>query len=139
VLHAAACRSLVKVVSAIRSRHGRIWGDAALLARIATGLACNDCTADIIRRRLDPIIRGAARQEGYRLIPDQERTVVMSTKGASASGVLDVRCMLALDRYRKINVNRLEVIDSIQHCAPCARATHCGLVSLIPSSSDLSR
>jgi hypothetical protein len=27
---------------------------------------------------------------------------------------------------------RLEVIDSIQYCAPCARATHRVLVSLVP-------
>ena len=54
-------------------------------------MACNDFGTEWVRARLDPVIRDAVAKEGYRLLPDQERTVVMSTKGASASGKSTMR------------------------------------------------
>jgi hypothetical protein len=68
-----------------------MWGDASLLAPIAVGLACNDHGAKAIGVLIEPPIRAAAQAEGYRLLPAQERPVVMNTKGASASGKSTMR------------------------------------------------
>jgi hypothetical protein len=85
-LRAAACRSLATVVSAMRSKHGRLWGDYKLLGTLATDLACNDYGATTIGRLIEPYIQEAAEGEGYRRLPTQQRPIVMSTKGASAPG-----------------------------------------------------
>ena len=90
-MHAAACRSLATVCSAMRSKHGRLWGDKALLGALATDLACNDYGAATIGRLVEPYIRHAAEREGYRRLPSQERPVIMSTKGASAAGKSTMR------------------------------------------------
>lgn len=89
--HRAAYRALVRVMSAIQTRHGRLWGDPALLAPIATDLACNDYGPEVIGRLVEPVLLEAARVEGYRLLPAQARPVVMNTKGASASGKSTLR------------------------------------------------
>ena len=90
-LRRAACRALVRVASAVSARHGRLWGDQRLLAPIAVGIACNDYGAEAVGRLVDPCIRAAAMQEGYRLLPAQAEPVVMNTKGASASGKSTMR------------------------------------------------
>jgi hypothetical protein len=87
----AAYRSLARVASAVRARHGRIWGDRALLAPVATGLACNDHGPGLIGTLLEPLVRTAAECEGFRPLPAQEAPVVMNTKGASASGKSSMR------------------------------------------------
>jgi hypothetical protein len=90
-LRRAAYRALARVASAVRARHGRMWGDKSLLAPIAVGLACNDHGAEALEGLIEPIIRAAAQAEGYRLLPAQARPVVMNTKGASASGKSTMR------------------------------------------------
>jgi len=90
-LRRAACRALARVASAVRARHGRMWGDKSLLAPIAVGLACNDHGAEVVGALIEPHIRAAAQAEGYRPLPAQARPVVMNTKGASASGKSTMR------------------------------------------------
>ena len=90
-LRRAACRALARVASAVRARHGRLWGDHALLAPVALGIACNDHGAEVAGAFIDPHVRRAAQAEGYRVLPAQERPVVMNTKGASASGKSTMR------------------------------------------------
>ena len=90
-LRRAAYRSLARVASAVRARHGRLWGDKSLLVPIATGMACNDHGTEVIGGLIEPHIRRAAAAEGYRVLPAQERPVVMNTKGASASGKSTMR------------------------------------------------
>ena len=87
----AACRSLIRVVSAVRAKHGRVWGDAPLLARLAVGIACNQHGSEVIGSLIEPHIRQAVVKEGYCLLPAQTRPVVMNTKGASASGKSTLR------------------------------------------------
>lgn len=87
----AAYDALVKVVSAVRTKYGRLWGDAKLLAPIATGIACNQHGAEVIGQLVEPWFRQAAEVEGYRLLPVQERPVVLNTKGSSASGKSTMR------------------------------------------------
>lgn len=87
----AACEALVRVVSSVRATHGRTWGDAALLSRLAVGLACNHHGSERVGALIEPHIRRAAENEGYALLPMQPRPVVMNTKGASASGKSTLR------------------------------------------------
>ena len=86
-----AYQALTRVASAVRAKHGRIWGDASLLASIATGIACNRHMPEVISQLVDSWFREAAQAEGYQLLPFQERPFAMNTKGASASGKSTMR------------------------------------------------
>ena len=90
-LRNAAYRSLARVVSAVRAKHGRVWGDKSLLASLATDLACNEYGSTAIGRLIEPYMHEACERENYRLLPAQKRPVVMNTKGASASGKSTMR------------------------------------------------
>jgi hypothetical protein len=87
----AALLSLTRVVASMRAKHGRPWGDTSLLASLAVGMACNEHGSDAIGELIDPHIRKGAMAEGYRLLPPQQKPVVMNTKGASASGKSTMR------------------------------------------------
>ena len=58
---------------------------------LATDMACNTHGSDLIGQCIDPILRQAAREEGYKLLPRQERPIVINTKGPSASGKSTLR------------------------------------------------
>jgi hypothetical protein len=90
-LRAAACRALARTVGAVAGRHGGTEGARELVANIATDLACNDYGSEAIGELIDPWLAEAARAEGYRLLPAQERPVIMNTKGASAAGKSTMR------------------------------------------------
>ena len=90
-LHKAAYRSLAKVLSALLSRHGRVWGTPELIALVTTDLACNDYGSEEIGRLIAPYFLEAARSEGFSLLPAQARPVIMNTKGASAAGKSTMR------------------------------------------------
>jgi hypothetical protein len=87
----AVYTALTRVVSALRAKYGRVWGDAALLSRLASGIACNDYGSERIGALIEPIVTAAAAKEGYALLPVQHEPVVMNTKGASASGKSTLR------------------------------------------------
>ena len=87
----AAERAVTRVVSALSVRHGRVWGDRAMIASVALNLACNDAGSDAIGELIEPWLTAAATHEGYRLLPRQAAPVVMNTKGASASGKSTLR------------------------------------------------
>jgi hypothetical protein len=87
----AACAALRRVVGSIVARHGTMWGDRPLLASVATDVATNALGAERIGAWLDPVLRRAAAETPYVLLPRQERPVVMNTKGASASGKSTLR------------------------------------------------
>jgi hypothetical protein len=100
----AGLRAVARVVAALLTRHGELWGTPELFAEIATDLACNDVGGDEIGRAIDPLVRTAAQAEGYALLPLQQQPVIMNTKGASAAGKSTMRPeqkMLA----RRIGVN----------------------------------
>ena len=90
-MRAAAYGALTRVVNAIESKHGQLWLDRALLASLSAVLACNEHAADSIGQLIEPIIADAAAAEGYRPLPAQSQSIVMSTKGASASGKSTMR------------------------------------------------
>jgi hypothetical protein len=90
-LERAACRALARIVTALQNRHGEPWGTREMIARLATGLACNEAAGDAIGKALAPLLDEAARAEGFRRLPRQAHPVVMNTKGASASGKSTLR------------------------------------------------
>ncbi len=90
-LQSAVCGALGRVVSALLIRHGRIWGSRELMTSLALDIACNDFASREIGRAMDPWLRAAAPELGYRLLPCQDEPVVMNTKGPSASGKSTLR------------------------------------------------
>ncbi len=90
-LQRAAAQALIRVVSAMHARHGRLWGDNALIAAVATDLACNEYGSEDIGRLIEPYVLRAAQAEGLHLLPVQAQPVVMNTKGASAAGKSTLR------------------------------------------------
>jgi hypothetical protein len=90
-LHRAACSALARVVNALVARHGQIWGSHEMIVSIATDIAWNNFGGEEIGRLIEPYLATAVAAEGYRLLPPQERPVVMNTKGASASGKSTLR------------------------------------------------
>ena len=87
----AALRALARVVGALLVRHERLWGDRDLVARIAADLAANDWGSTVVGEMIEPLVVQAAAREGWRLLPRQERPVVMNTKGPSAAGKSTMR------------------------------------------------
>jgi len=63
-LATTAYQTLIRVVSAVRGKHGRIWGDANVLASIATGIACNRHVTEIISQLLDSWFRAGPFSSG---------------------------------------------------------------------------
>lgn len=90
-LHRAAYGALTKVIGALYMRHGHIIGGHDVVASLASDIACNDFASDAIGHTIGPWITATAAAEGYRLLPRQDRPVVMNTKGASASGKSTIR------------------------------------------------
>jgi hypothetical protein len=84
-------RALARVMSAFFTTHGYAWGTPELICRVATDLACNSYGSELIGRLIEPILQQAAPVEGYRLLPKQERPVIINTKGPSASGKSTLR------------------------------------------------
>src|SRR5216684_5050114 len=92
-LQEVACRALSRVMSALFSTHGEAWGGRELILSIANGIAGNAYCSDCIGAALEPLLRQAAIQEGYSLLPRQELPVVINTKGPSASGKSTLRLL----------------------------------------------
>jgi len=86
-----AYRALARVMSALFATHGHAWGTRELIASAATDMACNEYGSDSIGLAIEPVLLQAARNEGYRLLPRQERPIVINTKGPSASGKSTLR------------------------------------------------
>ena len=87
----AAYRALARVGAASIVRHGRIWGDRDVLARLCTTLATNVAASDAIGRLIGPWLIEAARTDGHRLLEAQPRPLIMNTKGPSAAGKSTLR------------------------------------------------
>ncbi len=84
-------RSLGRVMSALFTTQGHAWGTRDLIVSIAADMACNDFGSDAVGLAIEPLLLRAARSEGYRFLPRQERPIVINTKGPSASGKSTLR------------------------------------------------
>jgi hypothetical protein len=88
---ATAMRALARVVSALVIKHGALWVGPPMIASIATDIAVNELAGDAIGRLMDGWLAAAADMEAYRLLPQQQRPVVMNLKGPSAAGKSTIR------------------------------------------------
>ena len=88
---ATAMRALARVVSALVIKHGSLWVGPPMIASIATDIAVNELAGDAIGRLMDGWLAAAPDMEGYRLLPQQQRPVVMNLKGPSAAGKSTIR------------------------------------------------
>jgi hypothetical protein len=88
---ATGYRVLARVLSALFATQGIAWGTKELISSMATDMACNDYGSDCIGRAIAPLLRRAAGEQGYQLLPRQEHPVVINTKGPSASGKSTLR------------------------------------------------
>jgi hypothetical protein len=88
---AATHRALARLVSAIVVRHERLWGPRDVLASLATDMACNEAASDAIGALMEPWVLEGATAAGFKILPRQERPLVMNTKGPSASGKSTLR------------------------------------------------
>ena len=90
-LEAACLDALSRVATAIAARRGRLLASKDLLTELAVTLVCNDYGSEVIGDAIEPFFQEAVSREGYRLLPSQEKPVVMNVKGASASGKSTMR------------------------------------------------
>ena len=88
---AASYRSLAHVMSALFTVHGQPWGTRELIVSLATDLACNTYGSEMLGQLIEPLLRQAAHEQGYGLLPSQPHPVVINTKGPSASGKSTLR------------------------------------------------
>ncbi len=84
-------RALAQVIGAICVKYGGLRGDLPLLADLVTDVMMNDHGSAVIGQLIEPHIRRAVDQEGFRLLPMQAEPVVMNVKGASAAGKSTLR------------------------------------------------
>ena len=90
-LHRACLDALIKVVGGIVGRRGRLLTDQSLTTRLVVNRVCNGHGSDVLGEALSPCIAAAIAAEGYRVLPAQEKPVVLNVKGASASGKSTIR------------------------------------------------
>ena len=82
---------IIKVVSGILGKQGRLVADRALIVELALRVFCNDHGSSEIGQLIAPIFLKAANAEGYQFLPAQLKPIVMNTKGASAAGKSTIR------------------------------------------------
>jgi len=90
-LKAGCFAALHRVATAVVSQRGRLLGDRELLRELAVTLLCNDFGSEVIGEAILAFVQEAVAREGYRLLPRQEKPVVMNVKGAPASGKSTMR------------------------------------------------
>ena len=87
-------RSLHRVLSAMEVRRGRIVRDRELLLRIASRHAGNAWGSQCVAESVGPLFDAAVAREGFVLVPNREKSILISLKGASASGKSSLRPMI---------------------------------------------
>ena len=91
---AAVYRSLYRVLGSIATTRGFIGNDAQYLTQICVRHACNFLGSRDIGRRVGELVEQAIEAEGYELIADADKPILISLKGASAAGKSSLRPML---------------------------------------------
>ena len=87
----ACLEGLHTIVAGIVGQRGRLMADKDLIIRLAANYICNSLGSQKIGEMIDPIIRDAAKAEGYRFLPFQKAPFVLNVKGASAAGKSTIR------------------------------------------------
>ena len=90
-LEQACLESLIKIVSAIVGKRGRLVADKNLILNLAVNLVTNGYGSEKIGSVIEPILKQAASKDHYRTLPAQNKPVVLNVKGASAAGKSTIR------------------------------------------------
>ncbi len=93
-IEAAVFRSLYRVLGSIVRTRGFIGNDAEYLVHVCSLHAINHLASRRVGRLVAECMRAAIDGEGYKLIPDARKPVLISLKGASASGKSSLRAMM---------------------------------------------
>ncbi len=83
--------ALSRMAGAITGRRGRLVGDTDLLKRLALTFFSNDRGSRCIGERIEECVYAAAAGEGYKVLPNRAKPVIMNVKGASAAGKSTLR------------------------------------------------
>lgn len=97
---AAVFRSLHRILGLIATKRGFIGNDPQYLVHLCVLHASNYLGSRLIGHQLGELVDLAIEEEGYTLIPDAERPVLFSLKGASAAGKSWLRPMLHSKRIK---------------------------------------
>jgi hypothetical protein len=84
-------QKLARVLAALFAAHGAPWGTHDLVLALVRDLVGNEFAGDALGAAIEPLLAKAADEEGYAVLPPQERPVVINTKGPSASGKSTLR------------------------------------------------
>ncbi|MBI4741893.1 MAG: zeta toxin family protein [Betaproteobacteria bacterium] len=90
-LRKAVYRSLYRVLGAILGKRGSVISDRDLLAKLVGQHVGNSYGSHLIGQLVAPLVDAAIAREGYARVPDRETPVLISLKGASASGKSSLR------------------------------------------------
>lgn len=88
---AAILDALITIADGIARVRGKMIPDAEMITGFALNLYMNTHADRVIGEMLEPIMQAAAKAEGYRFLPDQDKPFIMNVKGASASGKSTIR------------------------------------------------
>ncbi len=100
---AALYRSLYRVLGSMTNTRGFVGCDQSLLSEIIARHICNNYGTRLIGGEVEEIIDQAINTEGYQRIPDAEKPILISLKGASAAGKSSLRPML-LNMIRQLDI-----------------------------------
>ena len=87
----ACLDALIKVLSAIIGKWGRLISDPSLISKLATRMVCNTHGSEKIGEAIEPFVQAAIAAENFLILPAQEKPVIMNVKGASAAGKSTIR------------------------------------------------
>jgi hypothetical protein len=93
-LHKAVFRSLYRVLGAITVKRGRLGADQELLARLVGQHVGNHYGAQRIGQQIAPLVEAAIEREGFARTANRATPLLISLKGAAASGKSSLRPMI---------------------------------------------
>ena len=93
-LKRATYKSLYRVLGAMLAKRGRLGGDKDLLAKLVTRHVCSTYGSQCIGQIVSGHVQAAMQQEVFAHPPKQDKPILISLKGASASGKSSLRPMV---------------------------------------------
>ena len=90
----AMFKALYRVLGSMMAKRGYVGSDRALITRLVRDQVCNRYGSAMIGEIVTPYMKEAIEREGYKLIPNSEKSILISLKGASAAGKSSLRPML---------------------------------------------
>ena len=96
----AVYRSLYRVLGSIVSTRGYLGKDQEMLIELITTHICSRYGSRLIGKQVDVWVKQAVKDQGYSLIPDAQKPILISLKGSSAAGKSSLRPMLRQMMYQ---------------------------------------